>query len=374
MPVVPGIAIRQLTGGQVAVRAGGKTSAAAPSSKDDESAHLIHAQAAQELGQVNLLPIGLLLPADSPHLAGQDVGYVCQLAEVDSQLPPIVVHRSTMRVIDGMHRLAAAKLRGQECIGVRFFDGTASEAFVRAVELNAAHGLPLTQADRAAAAEQIIRTHPTWSDRRIASVTGMGRTGVASIRQRSTARDGHSNARVGRDGRIRPLSAEAARERAGEFIRANPASSLREVADACGISLGTARDVRERVRSGQAPVLKGRHHGSPPAGTLATPMLVGRRPEEPRVHKEADETVLHESALQNLRRDPSLQLTEQGRTLLQLLSIRAATTDDWAKLAGAVPAHRAETVAHAARQCAAAWMHLANDIEHRKQTIATKAD
>jgi hypothetical protein len=36
------------------------------------------------------------------------------------KLPPILVHRATNRIIDGMHRLEAAKLRGDETISVRF--------------------------------------------------------------------------------------------------------------------------------------------------------------------------------------------------------------------------------------------------------------
>ncbi len=35
------------------------------------------------------------------------------LAQTEADLPPIVVHRTTTRVIDGMHRLTAAGLRGE---------------------------------------------------------------------------------------------------------------------------------------------------------------------------------------------------------------------------------------------------------------------
>lgn len=94
------------------------------------------------------------------------------LAAVEAKLPPIIVHRATMRVIDGMHRLAAAKLRNDETIEVRFFEGTEQEAFVLAVKANISHGRPLSLTDRTSAAERIIVSHPAWSDRAIAVAAG----------------------------------------------------------------------------------------------------------------------------------------------------------------------------------------------------------
>ena len=64
------------------------------------------------------VPVSSLLSGDSPRLAGENLEHV-QLLAVVQGLPPILVHRSTMRVIDGMHRLRAAKLRGDETIAVR---------------------------------------------------------------------------------------------------------------------------------------------------------------------------------------------------------------------------------------------------------------
>src|SRR5947199_10633529 len=59
------------------------------------------------------LPVSSLLPGDSPRVAGENPEHV-QLLAAARNLPPILVHRSTMRVIDGMHRLRAARLRGDE--------------------------------------------------------------------------------------------------------------------------------------------------------------------------------------------------------------------------------------------------------------------
>ena len=94
-------------------------------------------------GAVNAL-IAKLRPSDSPRLAGQDTDHVRVLSQADS-LPPIIVQRGTMRVIDGMHRLRAAQLRGEKQIAVRFFEGSDDLAFVLAVHANTAHGLPLTE-------------------------------------------------------------------------------------------------------------------------------------------------------------------------------------------------------------------------------------
>src|SRR5438128_1449366 len=83
-----------------------------------------------------IVEISSLLPADSPRLAGEDTEHARTLAETGEDLPPILVHRPTMRIIDGMHRLRAAVLRGESQIEVYFFDGNTDAAFVLAVESN----------------------------------------------------------------------------------------------------------------------------------------------------------------------------------------------------------------------------------------------
>ena len=154
--------------------------------------------------EVLRVPILSLQPGDSPRLEGEDKAHIAWLAETEAALPPILVDRRNMRVIDGMHRLLAASLRGREWIEVQFFDDSPAEAFRRAVEANVTHGLPLTQADRRAAAKRIVVSHPHLSDRAIGESTGLAARTVAGIRRR-TADVARPNARVGRDGRVRPL-------------------------------------------------------------------------------------------------------------------------------------------------------------------------
>ena len=172
------------------------------------------------------IPIGRLKHSDSPRLEGENPDHVHALAESETILPPIIVNRSTMRVIDGMHRLRAAMLRGQDKIQVCFFEGDREDSFLLAVEANVKHGLPLSFADRTAAAARIISSHPQLSDRAIASSTGLAARTVAVIRQRSTGDGPQLNTRLGRDGRIRPLNAAEGRIIAAKLIAAKAVENV----------------------------------------------------------------------------------------------------------------------------------------------------
>ena len=143
------------------------------------------AEARDRIGTVVSIPVLALRPADSPRLNGEDKAHIARLAETETSLPPILVDKRTMRVIDGMHRLMAASLQGRETIEVIFFEGSDADVFLRAVQENIAHGLPLSQADRRAAAERIIASHPHLSDRAIGHSVGLASKTVAAIRKRS---------------------------------------------------------------------------------------------------------------------------------------------------------------------------------------------
>jgi hypothetical protein len=183
---------------------------------------------------VQRISIATLFPSDSPRLDGEDGDHARVLAEMEAELPPILVHRRTMRVIDGMHRIRAAILRGQEDIAVRFYEGGDDDAFVLAVEANVTHGLPLSGSDRIAAATRILSIRPQWSNRKIASVSGLAATTVGAIRRRSTDIPGQSNtsARVGLDGKVRPLNAASGRMLASDLIKRSPDAPIREIAAA----------------------------------------------------------------------------------------------------------------------------------------------
>jgi ParB-like chromosome segregation protein Spo0J len=332
------------------------------------------------------LPVRALLPADSPRQSGEDVEHTRMLARIDARLPPIIVHRATMRVVDGTHRLSAALLRGDELIEVRLFDGTEQEAFVLAVRTNIAHGLPLSLADRTRAAERIIAVNPAWSDRAIAAAAGLGARTVANIRRRS--REGaveEVGARTGCDGRVRPLDNAAGRLRASAIIRARPEASLREVAREAGISPATVRDVRRRVLRGEDPVPTAARRAAPGDGRPGEQALGQGRPGDQTLGQErpGDQTSGGEglggesrgvgtpggsavvALLRELESDAALRCSRSGRTLLRWIVSRAVRPEERRDVAGNVPAHYLGAVAGVARACAEEWLELAADLEHR---------
>jgi ParB-like chromosome segregation protein Spo0J len=319
-----------------------------------------------EQAPVTMVTIASLSAADSPRISGENQDHVQLLAAADTDFPPIIVHRATMRVIDGVHRLRAAKLRGQEEIAVRFFSGGEEDAFVVAVKSNIAHGLPLSLADREAAAARIITSHPQWSDRMIASVVGLAAKTVAETRKRHAVGSEGVVARIGRDGRVRPVNYVAGRMLASELIADSPNLSLRQIAHAAGISPETARDVRNRMRRGEEPVPERRGKGR--AKRLA-------RPENPSPESGARARLTRVSsenrarAIERLKDDPALRFTETGRTLLRMLSVHLAEADEWTKIAEHVPLHCSGIIAQLARECADMWTGFAEQVGRKAADI-----
>lgn len=305
-----------------------------------------------------MVPIRLLLPADSPRQVGEDAAHIRVLAESDAVLPPILVHRATMRVIDGMHRVAAARLRGYDTIEVTFFDGSEAEAFVLAVKANVTHGLPLSRPDREAAAARIIASRPRWSDRAIAAATGLAATTVATIRRRTITDDQQADVRIGRDGRVRPVDGAEGRRLASLVIAARPDTSLREIARAAGISPATARDVRDRMHRGDDPV-------PPKLRVRRTRSELPRRRVETPPRTPSREEREPTSVLENLRQDPSLRFAESGRALLRWLAGHSIDPDDWRAFVEATPPHCANIVAGLARSYAKEWLDFASELDQQ---------
>ncbi|MEV6163363.1 ParB N-terminal domain-containing protein [Streptomyces sp. NPDC052052] len=299
-----------------------------------------------------------LVTDDSPRLAGENEEHVRQLAQCVSPLPPIIVHRTTSRVVDGAHRLRAARLKGWTHIDVQYFDGTAAEAFLLAVNRNANHGLPLSRSDRNAAALRIIRSHPEWSDRMIAAVAELSPKTVGSLRRRSADALPQLNVRIGLDGKSRSVDTAERRRLAGEYVLAHPDASLRDIARESGLSLATVRDVRERIQNGTSPLLPDRR------GTA-------RAPQEPTPDEaESIASFAMAKTLLTLKRDPSLRLTDHGRFLLRLLDTNAVASNRWGELVDQIPPHWVGQVASAARECAATWQQAAQQLEERARSVA----
>jgi hypothetical protein len=293
--------------------------------------------------------------ADSPRLNGLDPDHARALAEIDEPLAPIIVHHPTLHVIDGSHRLEAARMNGQAEIDVRFVHGDPADMFRLAVRANVTHGLPLTRADRQAAAARIIRTHPHLSDRCIAHTTGLAAKTVARIRRRSGT--GETDKRIGRDGKARPLNTADGRRIASRAIAARPNASLREVAREAGISVGTVRNVRARLESGEDPVPI--QHRT--ASRQASPIMTIERPAAHHDTNPADA----DTVIAGLRRDPALRYTESGRRLLRCLGTHATAAAQLREAIDTVPPHCAILVAKVARAYADIWNSLAIELDRQ---------
>ncbi|MCZ0995633.1 ParB/RepB/Spo0J family partition protein [Streptomyces noursei] len=313
-----------------------------------------------------------------------------------SLLPPVLVHRPTMRVLDGTHRVRAQLLRGGTQIRVEFFEGTEEESFVLAVRSNVAHGLPLSLSDRKAAAARILHAYPQWSDRSIGSVSGLSPKTVGVIRRRSAEEDPQLNGvdRLGRDGRTHPASVAEGRLYASKLISERPYASLREIASSAGISLGTAQDVRKRLENGQNPVPAPRGKGHRAVGAAPRTPLVSWRieggaggrddaggsggvdgahdgagddrlmPPSPGTGSDLRRPPLPER-VRVLKQDPALRSTDMGRALLRLLSSHEIPLTHWQALVGGVPPHCARAVADVAGECARIWQEFAREMTAR---------
>jgi ParB-like chromosome segregation protein Spo0J len=310
---------------------------------------------------VTIVRIDSLVFMGSPRRAGADPEHVRLLAESGDALPPITVHRPTRRVIDGVHRVRAALLNGIDHIGARLLDCDENLAFILAVRANVTHGLPLSQPDRGAAAARIIDRHPHWSDRAVAAVTGLSNKTVSRIRDRPTAAAPRSDARIGRDGRLRPLDSGPRRQQAAAMINERPEAGLREIARATGLSAATVRDVRQRLHRGEDPVPQ-RYR---PAGTPDTPAISPPGPH--RTGPTARQVVSADchALLAKLCNDPSLRFNEAGRQALRWLLQHTVDADGVESLGRGLPDHLAPVIADVARNCATVWSRLAEQLDER---------
>ncbi|MDG6103901.1 ParB N-terminal domain-containing protein [Dactylosporangium aurantiacum] len=287
------------------------------------------------------LPLDELAGPVCPRSAGVDEAHARLLAESVEALPPIVVQAGTLRIIDGMHRVRAAVLTGRSDIAAVLSDESDDDAYLSAVAANIAHGLPLTLADRRAAAARVVAMHPEWSDRRVAKAVGLSGKTVGVLRR---AADGPvADVRVGTDGRVRPIDAERGRQIALELLSSRPEASLREVASAAGVSPSTVRGVRDRIRRGET--------------ADARPVRDNVRPIKPRAADDIDCGRL----LHNLSHDPSLRYTEVGRTLLRWLHNQPATVTVVEEL----PPHCLPIIAQLTRKYASRWADFAEQAERR---------
>jgi ParB-like chromosome segregation protein Spo0J len=297
--------------------------------------------------------IACLVRTGSPRSGGVDEAHVRRLSEAEGPLPPILVHETTMQVIDGFHRVTAAIRKGLSEVDAYLYHGPIESAFVIAVEANVTHGLPLSLADRRAAAVKILQAYPQWSDRAIATSTGLSAKTVGAIRC-ATADNQQLHERLGKDGRIRPLNAAAGRQLASELLSRRPNAPLREIAEAAGISTGTVRDVRARLWRGDDPVPARRRRNGSCAGNRGKPNHSPVR--------EAPAPADVQPLMAWLARDPALRMSRDGRELIRWLHVHAVETIDVDQIATSIPGHCFENLIELANRCSANWARIAHDL------------
>jgi ParB-like chromosome segregation protein Spo0J len=261
------------------------------------------------------------------------------------------VCRHTGEVIDGHHRLAAARLIGLPEVPSVYFDGAVGDAFIEAVQRNVQHGLPLSLDEKKAAASRILTEHPEWSDRRIAGVCALSPRTVGRLRAASGSGNAERDRRVGLDGRVRLVRPEFNRLRIVDAVQANPAASLRSIAEVVGSSVETVRRVRRSLNPDNSPAqeskprpLQRRSHGTVSAATTDRALRSRRA-----------------SAV-----DSALISTSEGRQFAEWFD-RTDQGGQWHCYVMAVPLSRVYEVADEARRRALVWSEFANLIEGRSR-------
>ena len=318
----------------------------------------------EQLPEVNV-PVASLVPGFHLRHEGTDAAHARLLADAAGsvKLPAILVQKRGSRIIDGMHRVEAAKLRGEWTISARIVDCTDSEALVLAVKSNTLHGLPLSRADRISSAKRILTAHVDWSDRAVAGITGLSAKAVASLRNSSTSNVQFDGKRLGRDGKRRPVVPAEGRRRAAEYINAHPEASLREVARETDVSLGTVHDVRERIRRGADHAA-----GTPdrPAEKVADSPAAAATPIPPRpigilqgAGARHAQRLAWPAVSAKLTADPALRYTDGGRAFLRWMALHSMQADEWREFIDAVPQHWLREVSQLAASMSEEWRQFA---------------
>jgi ParB-like chromosome segregation protein Spo0J len=276
----------------------------------------------------------------SPRETVVDDDHVRTLMEVIDFLPPVVVDRATMTLIDGVHRLEAFRRSGRSHIQAVFFSGDDSDVRAVAVRANIKHGKPLTRGERQAAAMMLLDRSPERSDRWLGEICGLSHSTVARLRTTSQGADAAT--RVGRDGRRRPTDPEAGRAEVAKTISENPSASVRETAEAAGVAPSTAQRAGAGSRRPGAPS----RPAPPPAGrTVSDPVAA----------------------------DAAFGSSPELAEVVSWMSRTAVTADDFGSYLERVPLGRIYEVADECRRRSATWAELATSLEKQVRPKRTTA-
>jgi ParB-like chromosome segregation protein Spo0J len=292
------------------------------------------------------VPIDDLSPGPPVRAIGVNEEHVNVLMEIAGQWPPVLATRGG-RVVDGTHRLIAARRAGLSTLSVCWFDGTDDEAFVEAVRRNVTHGLPLSFDDRVEAVRRLLQSHGDWSDRRIARICAVAPRTVAHARLRGPKVRGQVlEKRLGMDGRRRPAKGASDRTRILDVIENNPDRSLRSIALEVGVSPETVRSVRASFGTLPRP--------SPPRGDRQ-----GRETKQGAHESEHGATL---SRWPDFVEDPAFGSRPDQHRFAVWFDAMAVSTED-SEFARLVPLGRVYEVADEARRRAAFWASFASELE-----------
>ena len=294
---------------------------------------------------VILVAVAGLSAGPAFRLDGLCADQVDRLAELGGTWPPILVRHDGF-VIDGGHRVAAARRLGLARIAATYFHGGPDEAFVEFVRRNVAHGLVLSLGERKQAATRVLQIHPTWSDRRIAELCALSPKTVGRLRLTVVAHPADMDlsdveVREGRDHRNRPVRRGSVRGRVVEALREQPQASLRTIAAAVGVSPETVRLVRLNL-------------ATVPDTEIA----------EPPTHVVVDVGEPDPTVDDSWKSDTALASSDRGGDLLAWMdTTRIDPTDlSWAD---SVPLSRVYVLAEEARRRSDLWLQMARALEAR---------
>ena len=331
---------------------------------------------------VEHMPLSRLTPGFFQRGAGTDPAHVQMLVEAASaaELPAILVQAGNSRIVDGMHRYEAARIRGDETIPVRLINCTDKDAFILAVKANIWHGLPLSRTDRMTGAKQIVEWHPDWSDRAIGMATGLSAKTIAGIRREISDDPGQqSGKRLGRDGKRRPIAASEGRRRAAEYLALRPDAPLREIAREADVALATAQDVRARIRRGVDPIAPRRSTQQVEGGELgagASEALPAQRSWSPNDTDSAAAALRSATPAPNwstispkLANDPSLKYTDAGRAFVGWMVMHAVDEQEWRKFVDTIPVHWLQHLSLIAGRVGQEWLEFAEELQRRQSQI-----
>ena len=277
---------------------------------------------------------------------GLNEEHVQRLVALAGHWPPVLVNRSDGLVIDGAHRVEAARVLGLDRVEAWYFDGEPDDALIEFVRRNVHQGLPLTLRERKRAAEHVLAAHPEWSDRRIAELCAISPKTVGRLRAKKTVRPTggilqlDARTRIGRDNKWRPVHSASVRSRVAEALKEHPGASLRTVAKAVGVSPETVRIVRMNMETARAP------------DAVVEPSYVAPAPRRP------EESVSWD-------KDLALVSSEDGEDFVVWFDRTTLTNEECWRFLDSVPLSRIYEIADEARRRSEVWTQFAKSLDMR---------